>query len=142
MEVLPPETSPSSLSPRNTVNTLSLSLALTLEPPVPVSLSDTQRYKADFCPSSAADVLHDSSLSQSINARFFYHVTWGPTAEEDYASFKEKAGRTVYFDNLSPLVTESVLRTCSRSVCNCKECEVHSELHWTKEYCTVCIRLN
>ncbi|KAJ7961360.1 RNA-binding family protein [Quillaja saponaria] len=35
----------------------------------------------------------------------------GSPAEEDYASFEERVGRTVYFDNLSPQVTESVLRT-------------------------------
>ncbi|KAK7273111.1 hypothetical protein RIF29_14157 [Crotalaria pallida] len=32
-------------------------------------------------------------------------------SEEKYAAFKEKVGRTVYFDNLSPQVTESVLKT-------------------------------
>ncbi|KAE9595215.1 hypothetical protein Lal_00009284 [Lupinus albus] len=30
---------------------------------------------------------------------------------EKYAAFKEKVGRTMYFDNLSPQVTESVLRS-------------------------------
>ncbi|CAL0318813.1 unnamed protein product [Lupinus luteus] len=34
----------------------------------------------------------------------------GSTSEK-YAAFKEKVRRTVYFDNLSPQVTESVLRT-------------------------------
>ncbi|KAE9604950.1 hypothetical protein Lal_00036936 [Lupinus albus] len=34
----------------------------------------------------------------------------GSTSEK-YAAFKEKVGRTVYFDNMSPQVTESVLRT-------------------------------
>ncbi|OIW07302.1 hypothetical protein TanjilG_11936 [Lupinus angustifolius] len=34
----------------------------------------------------------------------------GSTSEK-YAAFKEMVGRTVYFDNLSPQVTESVLRT-------------------------------
>ncbi|XP_004499844.1 ASI1-immunoprecipitated protein 1-like [Cicer arietinum] len=33
-----------------------------------------------------------------------------PSAEE-YAAFEEKVKRTVYFDNLSPQVTESVIRT-------------------------------
>jgi len=30
---------------------------------------------------------------------------------EDYAAFEEKVQRTVYFDNMSPQVTESVIRT-------------------------------
>ncbi|KAK7271440.1 hypothetical protein RJT34_27347 [Clitoria ternatea] len=34
----------------------------------------------------------------------------GSSAEE-YAAFEQRVGRTVYFDNLSPQVTESVLRT-------------------------------
>ncbi|XP_054789930.1 uncharacterized protein LOC129314395 [Prosopis cineraria] len=33
----------------------------------------------------------------------------GSSAEEEYAAFLEKVERTVYFDNLSPQVTESVL---------------------------------
>ncbi|XP_015959824.1 uncharacterized protein LOC107483728 [Arachis duranensis] len=33
------------------------------------------------------------------------------SASEKYAAFEEKVSRTVYFDNLSPQVTESVLRT-------------------------------
>lgn len=33
------------------------------------------------------------------------------TSEGDYAAFEEKVSRTVYVDNLSPLVTESILRT-------------------------------
>ncbi|MED6220570.1 hypothetical protein PIB30_046037 [Stylosanthes scabra] len=33
------------------------------------------------------------------------------SAAEKYAAFEEKVSRTVYFDNLSPQVTESVLRT-------------------------------
>ncbi|KAF7824654.1 RNA-binding family protein isoform 1 [Senna tora] len=35
----------------------------------------------------------------------------GSSAEEEYASFEEKVKRTVYLDNLSPQVTESVLKT-------------------------------
>ncbi|XP_028760621.1 uncharacterized protein LOC114719305 [Neltuma alba] len=35
----------------------------------------------------------------------------GSSAEEEYAAFLEKVERTIYFDNLSPQATESVLRT-------------------------------
>ncbi|KAF7836136.1 uncharacterized protein G2W53_010995 [Senna tora] len=35
----------------------------------------------------------------------------GSSTEEEYATFEEKVRRTVYLDNLSPQVTESVLRT-------------------------------
>ncbi|GAV66333.1 RRM_1 domain-containing protein [Cephalotus follicularis] len=35
----------------------------------------------------------------------------GSQAEADYAAFEEKVRRTVYIDNLSPQVTESVVRT-------------------------------
>ncbi|XP_054816513.1 uncharacterized protein LOC129316225 [Prosopis cineraria] len=35
----------------------------------------------------------------------------GSSLEDEYAAFREKVKRTVYFDNLSPQVTESVLRT-------------------------------
>ncbi|KAM7471083.1 hypothetical protein LguiA_009266 [Lonicera macranthoides] len=34
-----------------------------------------------------------------------------PSAEAEYAAFEEKVKRTVYVDNLSPQVTESVLKT-------------------------------
>lgn len=33
------------------------------------------------------------------------------SAEEEYAAFEEKVKRTVYVDNLSPLVNESILRS-------------------------------
>ncbi|KAL2327002.1 hypothetical protein Fmac_020429 [Flemingia macrophylla] len=33
------------------------------------------------------------------------------SSEEEYIAFEEKVSRTVYFDNLSPQVTESVIRT-------------------------------
>ncbi|XP_022722066.1 uncharacterized protein LOC111279310 [Durio zibethinus] len=35
----------------------------------------------------------------------------GATGMDEYAAFKEKVRRTVYMDNLSPHVTESVIRT-------------------------------
>ncbi|KAI4356449.1 hypothetical protein L6164_000471 [Bauhinia variegata] len=35
----------------------------------------------------------------------------GTSAEQEYAAFEERVSRTVYFDNLSPLVTESVLKS-------------------------------
>ncbi|KAK7323377.1 hypothetical protein VNO77_26849 [Canavalia gladiata] len=33
------------------------------------------------------------------------------SSAEEYAAFEQKVGRTVYFDNLGPQVTESVIRT-------------------------------
>ncbi|KAJ4844022.1 hypothetical protein Tsubulata_032729 [Turnera subulata] len=43
-----------------------------------------------------------------------------PTAEAEYAAFLEKVKRTVYVDNLSPLVTEAVLTTALEQFGNVK----------------------
>ncbi|XP_028789906.1 uncharacterized protein LOC114745902 [Neltuma alba] len=44
----------------------------------------------------------------------------GSTAEDGYAAFENKVKRTMYLDNLSPSVTESVLRTAFDQFANVK----------------------
>ncbi|OVA18705.1 RNA recognition motif domain [Macleaya cordata] len=39
------------------------------------------------------------------------HLYMGTPADKEYAAFEEKVKRTVYIDNLSPQVTEAVLKT-------------------------------
>lgn len=43
--------------------------------------------------------------------RFVFFSYMGSTTEAEYAAFLEKVKRTVYLDNLSPQVTEPVIRT-------------------------------
>lgn len=43
--------------------------------------------------------------------RFVFFSFMGSTTEAEYAAFLEKVKRTVYLDNLSPQVTEPVIRT-------------------------------
>lgn len=50
-------------------------------------------------------------LSPHSGAFALSHFLMEPSAEAEYAAFEEKVKRTVYIDNLSPQVTESVLKT-------------------------------
>ncbi|KAE8694903.1 Enzyme binding,tetrapyrrole binding [Hibiscus syriacus] len=47
----------------------------------------------------------------------------GSAEQDEYAAFKEKVRRTVFMDNLSPVVTESVVRTALDQYGNVKSVE-------------------